>query len=190
MENWRDIKGYEGIYQASDLGRIRTHENKTTYTERHGVRKWKQIILKYRGYNPSTGHRVSLWKDGLSKDFLVARLVAFTFLGGDIDDRWLTVNHLDGNRMNNILSNIELVSIGDNIRHAFENGLIGTGKKTLVYDDISGETQEFKSMSMACRFIGKNVGFISEHYKKNGGNCISLGNYLITVKEDGESSGK
>ncbi len=92
--------------------------------------------------------------------------------------------------MNNYLCNLELISLADNIRHAFENGLIGTGKKTLVYDDISGEYQEFRSMSMACRFIGKNVGFISEHYKKNGGNCISIGNYRITVKGDGGSSGK
>ena len=56
-ETWKDIKGYEGIYQASSFGRIRTVEGKTTYTERHGVRHWKSRILKGRGNNPVTGAR-------------------------------------------------------------------------------------------------------------------------------------
>ena len=40
MEKWKDIPGYEGLYQASNLGRIRTYPNKTTFTEWHGVRQW------------------------------------------------------------------------------------------------------------------------------------------------------
>ena len=44
-EMWKDIPNYEGIYQASTFGRIRTCEGKTTYTKRHGIRHWKQRIL-------------------------------------------------------------------------------------------------------------------------------------------------
>jgi hypothetical protein len=41
-EIWKDIPNYEGLYQASNLGRIKTAKNKTTYTKRHGERKWKE----------------------------------------------------------------------------------------------------------------------------------------------------
>lgn len=45
-EIWKDVVGYEGIYEVSSFGRIRTHKDKTTYTEKHGVRHWKQCYLK------------------------------------------------------------------------------------------------------------------------------------------------
>ena len=58
-EIWKDIPNYEGIYQASNLGRIKTAPNKITYTKRHGVRHWKSRILKGRGNNNyKTGSRV------------------------------------------------------------------------------------------------------------------------------------
>ena len=48
MEIWKDVVGYEGIYEVSNKGKVRTHKNKTTYTEKHGVRKWEQRILKQK----------------------------------------------------------------------------------------------------------------------------------------------
>ena len=61
-EIWKDIPGYEGLYEASSFGRIRSHKNKTTYTKRHGIRKWNSRIMKGRGNNITTGSRVGLWK--------------------------------------------------------------------------------------------------------------------------------
>ena len=182
MEIWKDIKGYEELYQASSLGRIRTHENKTTYTERHGDRKWKQRIMKYRGYTPKTGYRVSLWKDGKTKDFLVARLIAFTFLDGDISNPKLTVNHINGDRMDNRIENLELISLADNIRHGFDNGLYPSCKKTTIYNLESGEEQTFRSMSLASKYLAKCVGFISELCKKNNNNIVFYGDYKIIVE--------
>jgi hypothetical protein len=161
MEIWKDIKGYEGIYQASDFGRIRTVEGKVTHSVRHGIRHWKSRILKYRGHNPRTGHRVTLWKDKKSKDFLVARLVAFTFYDKDIKDRKLTVNHKDGNRMNNYIDNLELISVEENIRHAFREGLMPQRKVKLL-DLKTNEILEFISFASCGRFLGKCNGFISE----------------------------
>lgn len=89
-EIWKDIPKYEG-YQASNLGRIRTH-NKITYTKKHGVRHWKDRILKYKSVNSNTGYRVDLWINGEPKTFLVARLVATTFLE-DLIETSMTVNH-------------------------------------------------------------------------------------------------
>ena len=96
-EIWKDIPNYPG-YQASNLGRIRTH-NKITYTKRHGERHWKDKILSFK---PSTssrknikqgmGYRVDLWKNGKPKTLLVARIIATTFLENLIDTK-MTVNH-------------------------------------------------------------------------------------------------
>ena len=65
MEIWKNIPNYEG-YQVSDLGRIRTH-NKTTFTEKHGVRHWKDRILKQKKSTNKYGRqdcRVELWSKG------------------------------------------------------------------------------------------------------------------------------
>lgn len=120
-EVWKDIPNFEG-YQVSNLGRVRTH-NKITYTKMHGDRHWKDRILKYKGQTYETGYRVDLWKNGKPNTMLVARLVAFTFYDEDINNHKLTVDHIDGNRFNNKLENLELISLAENIRRAFKNGL-------------------------------------------------------------------
>lgn len=107
-ENWKAIPGYEGLYEASTLGRIRTAEGKTTSSRRFFKRVWKQRILKGRGSNPRIGYRVSLWKDGKEKDWLVARLVAMTWIDGYCEG--MTVNHKDRNRFNNNIDNLEWLS--------------------------------------------------------------------------------
>ena len=159
MEIWKDIPGYEGIYQASTLGRIRTAEGKTTFTTRHGVRHWKSRILKGRGDNYTTGKRVSLWKDGKVKDWLVARLVAITFLGNPPEG--FTVNHKDGNRLNNNIDNLEWLSLADNIKHGFANGLYPTKAVKLVSLTNEG-VFEFASMSSCDKFLKRRKGYTSE----------------------------
>ena len=176
MEIWKEIKGYEGIYEVSDLGKIRTCEGKTTNSVRHGIRVWKQRIMKYKGYTPNTGYRVTLWKDKKPKDFLVSRLVAFTFYDKDISERWLTVNHIDGDRMNNVLSNLELVSLGDNIRHGFETGLYTSQKETKILFKSTNEVITFRSISLAERYLGLNHGRIYDFKKKNK---LDRGEYII-----------
>ena len=163
QEIWKDIPNYEGIYQASNFGNIRTSEGKTTYTLHHGERHWKSRVLKGKGNNYKTGKRVSLWKDGKCKDWLVARLVAITFLGEPKEN--LTVNHIDGNRMNNRIDNLEWLSVGDNLRHGFENGLFPRNKVTLIKDDI--EIQSFCSMSECSKFLDRSHGYVSNCYIKN-----------------------
>ena len=162
QEIWKDIPNYEGIYQASNLGNIRTVEGKTTYSVRHGKRHWKSRILKGRGNHYKTGRKVSLWKDNKCKDWLVARLVAITFLGEPKEK--LTVNHIDGNRMNNRIDNLEWLSVGDNLRHGFENGLFPQNEITLIKNGI--EIEKFRSMSQCSKFLGKSHGYVSGCYKK------------------------
>lgn len=157
-EIWKDIPDYEGIYQASNLGRIRTAPDKTTYTELRGIRHWEMRIMKGRGNNKHTGARVGLWKNGKCKDWLVARLVAITFLGQPSADK-NTVNHINGNRLDNRVENLEWLSLADNIRHAVDTNLCSQNKIiTLISAE---ETKTFRSFCTASIFLGKNKGYVA-----------------------------
>lgn len=136
-EIWKDIPRYEG-YQASNLGRIRTH-NKVTYTKKHGNRHWKDRILHFKPSTTSNhkskqgmGYRVDLWKDGKPKTLLVARLIATTFIE-DLINTKMTVNHKNGNRLDNRVENLEWLSRADNIKYGFQNGQYPQSKKNKKY---------------------------------------------------------
>ena len=124
MEEWKDIPGYEGLYQASNTGEIRTCAGKITSNARYGQRVWKQRIMKQKysiGKNGRRDFRVELWKDGQHRTWLVSRLVALTWCEG-YQDGW-TVNHKNGDPKDNRADNLEWLSHGDNIRHGFATGL-------------------------------------------------------------------
>ena len=167
-EIWKPIPNYENDYEASSLGRIRTATTKTSYTKRHGVRHWKQRILKPKCTNENaykTGYRVSLWKNGEPQDFLVCRLVASTFIKNELFDRTLTVNHIDGNRFNNKIENLEWCSLKENIQKGFKTGLF----KMQCVDVLNRKTFEkkrYKSLSCASRKMGYNHGYLSQKIKQ------------------------
>lgn len=162
-ENWNDVVGYEGIYEVSDCGRVRTHINKTTYTNRHGIRRWKQRYLKGKNTN-GRDVRVTLWKNGKHKDFLVHRLVAFAFI--PLVEGKGCINHIDGNPKNNCVENLEWCNHLENNRHAFKTGLMSSNMKVKLTNHL-GIEYEFISMSKASEFLGRSSGYISAKLKQN-----------------------
>lgn len=160
---WKNIKNYPG-YQVSNTGLVRTH-NKVTSSAIFRERHWKDRVLKYKVSDKkkayATGYRVSLWRNGMRKDFLVARLVAFTFYEKDIDDLSLTVNHIDGNRLNNNISNLELISLADNIKHGFRTGLYDSQMKRIRLYDTFGQFIDFRSYAECNRYLGRCNGYIT-----------------------------
>ena len=162
-EIWKQIPGYEGLYEASSNGRIRTSEGKTTSSSRYPNRVWKQRILKPKVFTRKSGmqeQRVSLWKDGVERSLLVSRLVAMTFL--DVPIEKLTVNHINGNPMDNRIENLEWSTLKENIQHGFRTGLYNSTLKPVILcntEDLS--EREFRSMSDADRFLGKKPGYTS-----------------------------
>ena len=106
-EIWKDIEGYEGLYQVSNLGRVRN------------IRVLKPAPTK-DGYL-----RVCFSVCGKTKGFLVHRLVAKAFIPNTQNSE---VNHIDGNKMNNSVGNLEWSTRSDNILHAYRNGLIKSVK--------------------------------------------------------------
>src|SRR5690606_13076082 len=101
---WKDVPGYEGIYEVSRSGQIRTKEGKTTFSKLHGKRVWRQRILKQK-VSKDKCCRVSLWKGGKERTWLVHRLVAKAFIPRVEGKNY--INHIDGNRLNNHADNLE-----------------------------------------------------------------------------------
>lgn len=159
MEMWKDIPGFEGIYQASNTGLIRSAPGKITSSKRFNRREWKTRILKQKAPLKDNRHdpRVSLWKNGKCKDYLVSRLVAMTWVDGY--ESQLTVNHIDGNPLNNNCSNLEWVTLANNIKKGYETGLYANCQKPIY---LIGEESAifFPSMADASRFIGRNPGYL------------------------------
>lgn len=169
-EVWKAIPGYEGLYEASTLGRIRSAEGKTTSSARFPKRVWKQRILKAKaekrkGNKELSDERVNLWKDGKEKTFLVSRLVAMTFCS--IPYERFTVNHINGNPMDNRPENLEWVSLKENINHGYNNGLYdGVKKPVCLFDDSYSKTF-FPSMTEAGKYLGKDGKYISNAIAKS-----------------------
>jgi hypothetical protein len=104
MTEWKEVKGFSD-YEVSTEGAIR---NKAT----------KQIIAPQTNQNGY--HILKVYREHKPYTRMVHRLVAATFMG----ESDLEVNHIDGNKTNNRVSNLEYVSKSDNIKHAYAIGLI------------------------------------------------------------------
>ena len=118
-ERWLPVVGYERWYEVSNLGRIRrSAPGMATHIGR--IRKQSRT---WRGYM-----YVKLCKDGVkSSSMRIHRIVARSFIGKCPYGK--EVNHKDGNKENNSLSNLEYVTNAENARHAAINGLRARGEE-------------------------------------------------------------
>jgi hypothetical protein len=106
-EAWKDIEGFEGLYQISNTGRVKSLR--------------KEIILKQ--HNTPNGYPYIILKvQGIQKNKMIHRLVALTFILNPKNKP--EVNHKDGNKQNNHVENLEWVTRQENIEHAFTHELI------------------------------------------------------------------
>lgn len=120
-ELWKDIEGYKGLYQVSNLGRIKRLETTLLYKGKY-PRNWKEKILT-QNTNNAGYKKCHLSKDGKAKTPSVHRLVALAFIENVLV--LPCVNHLDGNKENNSADNLEWCSYKENTKHAIESGLMG-----------------------------------------------------------------
>ena len=121
IEQWRDINGFEGLYQASNFGRIRSIDRYVP-TKRGNWQFFKGVVRKPHTTTTCDYLVVVLSKQRVFTNHLVHRLIASAFLGLTEDSN-LEVNHKDGNKHNNRLDNLELVTRTENIAHATRMGL-------------------------------------------------------------------
>jgi len=105
MEVWKDIPNYEGMYQVSDLGRVKS-------LKRKGCKNDK--ILKNNTDN--YGYlNVNLSKNKVLKTFKVHKIVAIMFLGHEPNGHKIVVDHIDNDKSNNKLSNLQLITQRENL---------------------------------------------------------------------------
>ena len=115
VEVWKDIKGYEGCYQVSSLGNVKSKK------------KWNghKYITDEKILKPSmstTGYyKVKLSNGKPKRDLKIHRLVAEAFINNDLSKPF--VNHKDGNKLNNCIDNLEWCTASENVKHAIETGL-------------------------------------------------------------------
>lgn len=170
MEKWKDIDGFPG-YQVSNEGRVRSYR---TY---HRIMAETSHILRPR-VNPNGYEIATLYDEyGRPHQVSVHRLVATAFLPNS--DPSLVVDHLDYNKTNNNVRNLEWVTIEENSRRACRAGLyeaafIVTRRPIIVTDLWTGEEIYYKSIHHAARMLGYSPSAIS---KVVNGHADHIGHY-------------
>ena len=148
-EIWKDIKGYEGIYQVSNIGKIISLPRNGTILKKKKLKN----ILNNRGYLC-----VNLSKNNIQKKNAIHRLVAETFIPNP--DNLSQVNHKDGNKQNNCVENLEWCTCKENIQHARKTGLLN----------------DYGSKNKLSKFTDEQIKFNRKKYIKNDKKygCTSL----------------
>lgn len=121
QEEWRAVQGFEGSYEVSDQGRVRSIDRVV------GPRRFRGQLLRTRKHNQGY-HQIMLAKDGKKYYPLAHHLVAAAFIGPRPDG--YDINHKNGKKQDNRPQNLEYVPHATNVRHAFESGLVGEANRT------------------------------------------------------------
>lgn len=146
-EIWKDIEGFEGLYQVSNMGRVRSLDREDAQGRR---RKGRVLADKHnnRGY-----HTIDLCRDGNIEYKLIHRLVATAFL--DKPDNLPQVNHKDENKENNAVSNLEWCSALYNDMYGTRNKRVAKALERPIYVvTSSGHRYFFESTRKAAKLLG------------------------------------
>lgn len=152
-EVWKNVQGYNDLYEVSDCGNIRMRETKVP----------KSFRIDRDGYAC-----VTLRESGLDKRRFVHRIVAIAFI--DNPSNKPEVNHIDGGKQNNSVYNLEWVTGAENEQHAMQNGLITPRKPVVGIHKKTNDCLWFESINDAARKTKECVSGISAsaHGRQHG----------------------
>ena len=185
-EIWKDIEGFEGMYQVSNMNRVKSLER--TVRNGRGYRTVPERILKPEK-NRYGYLQVNLWKDGKMKMYLVHRLVASAFLENPMG--YTEINHKDEDKTNNVVSNLEWCSrsynntYNDRAKKAGKKVAEKLSKPVIAIDKRTGLILEFVSSREAEREIGINQGNIVSCCK---GKLNSCGGFYWMYKNNNDTT--
>lgn len=159
-EEWKPVLGYEGLYEVSNTGKVRSL-SRSVVDHNGNLKSFNGGMLtlhssKLTKRHPKPIFHVELWKNNKRQVFLIHRLVAQHFIPNP--EGKPQINHIDGNRRNNNISNLEWVTCAENTKHAYRTGLHKKHncKPVKGTNVITGKTFEFESTEAAARGTGGN----------------------------------
>lgn len=156
-EEWRDIKGYEGLYQISNFGNCRSLGRANIYKDnRVHVLNGKNLKSYIRGKYSC----VMLYKNKLGKNFYLHVLVIENFIGNKPFGK--QVNHIDGNKNNNRIDNLEYITPSENMFHSSKLGLAVTGERhychKLTESKVIEIRKRYKEGNVTVRALAREYG--------------------------------
>lgn len=192
QEIWKDIEGYEGIYQVSNLGRVKSLNRTIEYKD--GRKKlYTERVLSQQKYR--SGYLgIKLYKNNVYKRIQVHRLVASAFIPNNKGLPY--INHKNGIKTDNKVENLEYCTPSYNVQHAWNNGLnvmsesrqnnnrrngLKTAKKVEQYNLNNEKVGEYNSLREAGRLTKIRYDHISECCKRI---AKTAGGYIWKYKEE------
>lgn len=158
MEKWKDIKGFEGFYQISNLGKVRSLDRVINKREFKGTEL--KPLIGYGGY-----YSIQLRKHVKKTVYYIHRLVAEHFI--EKKEGKSIINHIDENKFNNCFDNLEWVNISENCIHS------NKGAGFLVRKFNKEQIEEIRNDNKN----GKSIYLISKELNENGGTISNIVNY-------------
>ena len=182
MEVWKDVVGYEGLYQVSNHGNVK----RILFVNNKCTKPKEKVLKQHVTWNDRI--QVDLSKEGKRKMFFVHRLVAIAFLPNPYN--LPQINHIDGNPQNNMLENLEWCNGAYNMKHAYQNDLMPNAKahneknkKPIVRSD----GKLYDCAYNAAKDMGVSVCSIRDVLKGRTHNCKGFS--FMYTREWGNSNG-
>ena len=180
MEIWKDIEGFEYKYQISNYGRVKIKENVTMRMNMGKMRPYKQKETIMKPTSDGSYLKVGLLDEtGKHKNKHIHRLIATHFIPNP--NNLPQVNHIDGNKLNNSIDNLEWVSASENSIHARDVLKINRNTEALhprrallKIDKQTGEVlQEFSTITQAQRETGiTHISCVCRGERKSAGGFV------------------
>ena len=162
MEIWKDVIGYEGMYQVSNCGRIKSLKRKFVL---------KDVILK-NGINQNGYPVINLCDNGEQKLKTIHRIVLEAFT--EPESHKNCINHIDGNKINNNINNLEWCTQKENVRHAFRIGLSKRkkGEESRLSRLTNTDVHQIRCMYKFKSELSKECGYLVTN--KMIGECFDM----------------
>lgn len=160
-EVWKDIKGYEGLYQVSSIGRVRSLDRTVVYSDGREYFYESKILIPYK--NNSHYLMVNLCKNGKSKSYLIHRLVAEAFIPNTENKK--EIDHINTNKSDNRVDNLRWVTRKENCNNpiSIENNRNAQQSKPILQLDLNGH---FINKWKSVREVEREIGYIHNNISR------------------------